>query len=175
MHGNATQAILYVLVGIFVIVRFLMRELRERHLSNVQLFVLPGILFFIWLFLTIAASATRHPDIAELGIRSAIALPFGAIVGFAIAHFTTVRIGADGKIFFRGSYVTVAIWIAALGLRVGARFAFPTTNHSAASALASGASLVLLAFVASALVRALVFFKARGERQRASALSETAI
>ena len=175
MHGTAGQPIFYVLIGIFAIVRFLMRELRERHLSNVQLFVLPGILFCIWLALTISASAAQHPDIVELGVRSAIALPFGLLVGFALAHFTTVRIGGDGKIFFRGSYVTVAIWVAALLLRVGARFAFPTANHSAASALAGGASLVLLAFVASATVRALVFRKARDERGRTSSATEPAI
>jgi hypothetical protein len=174
MHQSAAQPIYYALFGIFIIIRFLMRELRERHLSNVQLFVLPGILLAVWLFLAISAGTTAHPDFAELGLRNAIALPFGVLVGFAIAHFTTVRIGGDGKVFFRGSYVTVAIWLAALALRIGARFAFPS-GHSVSSVLASSASLVLLVFVATAVVRALVFRKANNERLHSSALTETAV
>jgi hypothetical protein len=105
---------------------------------------------------------------------NAIALPFGVLVGFGVAHFTTVRIGDDGKIFFRGSYITVAIWLAALALRLAARFLFPS-GLAVSSVLASSASLVLLVFVATAVVRALVSRKATSERSRLSSLTETAV
>jgi hypothetical protein len=174
MHQTAAQPIYYALLVLFIVVRFLMRELRERHLSNVQLFVLPGILLAMWLALAISAGANAHPDFAELGLRNAIALPFGVLVGFGVARFTTVRIGDDGKIFFRGSYVTVAIWLAALALRFGARYVFPS-GLAVSSVLASSASLVLLVFVATAVVRLLVYRKANAERSRSSTLTETAV
>jgi hypothetical protein len=171
--AHAQQPIVYVLIAAFVVGRFLVRELRERHLSNTQLFVLPGIMLCLWLYFAVTALRAAHVDGVQLGVRSAIALPFGALVGIAIARFTTVRIGGDGKIFFRGSYVTVAIWTAALIVRFAARYVFPI-ERGASAALGYAASLLLLAFVATATVRILVYRKAQGERAHGTTLAETA-
>jgi hypothetical protein len=172
---TSQNAIITIVIILFVIARFLMRELRERHLSTAQLFIFPAIIGCGWAYLAYAASTASHVDGIDLGVRTVIALGFGIVVGVLVAHFTTVRIGTDGKVFFRGSYVTVAIWIVALVLRTAARFAFPAERGSMSAALSNAESLVLLAFVATVVVRILVLRKARDERRRAHMLTETAV
>ncbi len=160
-------------VFLFIVVRFLMRELRERHLSRAQLFVLPVIIWAVAL-VSVGVVATSSPAaVPELVLEIGIAIVMGLLIGFAVAHFTTVRTAADGRIFFRGSYATVGIWIVALLLRVGARFAIVSSGPKGAAVAANAALIVLLATALTAM-RVLVRRKAISERARGGSLSESA-
>lgn len=161
------------LIVLFVVVRFLINELRERHLSTTQLFVLPGIIGAVALLIVVSVALAQPARLPELGIEAIVALAIGIALGFAVAHFTTVRTGEDGRIFFRGSYATVAIWICALLLRFLARYA----AHAQAKADTLVANAALFVLVASALtaVRVLVRRKAIAERSQGSPLAESAI
>jgi hypothetical protein len=105
-----------------IVLRFLFRELRERRVRTRTIFLIPVIIgglaiWFAYLTATLAPSA-----LPSLPIAVAAALVVGGGLGLAIAHFTTVRTGPPGFIYLRGSWITVAIWVGALLLRMVGRY-----------------------------------------------------
>jgi hypothetical protein len=159
-----------------IVLRFLFRELRERRVRTQIIFLIPGILgaFAIWLaYLTVSIAPTFATSLA-ISIGCAIVVGIG--LGLAIAHFTSVRVGPPGIIYMRGSWITVAIWIVALLLRMVGRFAV-TGSATGMTAAVSGAgsagspeslmlntALLVLLCAATATVRVRVLLAAQNAR-----------
>jgi len=165
------QAVITVLIVLFVIGRFLARELRERRFAIGRIYALPAVLGAIALVL-IGLSAVREPQaVGILAIACVAAVVVGAGIGYAVAHFTTVRVTNEpGVLYARGSLTTVAIWIVALLLRLVPRVALfsggPRVYASGESIALNAALLVLLAsalfFVRFRLVAAAKLERERG-------------
>ncbi len=136
-----------------VILRFLARELRDRQMRLGAIFTYPAIFGALSIFL-IWATYSQAPYLApSLAIAVVAAVPVGAALGFAIMHFTTVRpSGVPGTVIVRGSWITVAIWVGALVLRLIARYIVGTTA-TAAEYLMLNASLVVLLGAAMTVTR----------------------
>jgi hypothetical protein len=142
MPSSQTLWITIGFIGLIVL-RFLIRELRERRVRTNTIFVIPAILgglavWFGYLTVTLAPSV-----VSVLPIAIAASLVVGAGLGLAVAHFTTVRVGPPGIIFMRGSWITVMIWIVALLLRMLGRYAVTgsaTGMMSTSSGRAGGVS-----------------------------------
>jgi hypothetical protein len=159
------------LVALLVVGRFLARELRERRISVGRIYLPPAILGVIALALIGMAVFYTPENLLVLALACIAGLAGGAVIGYAVAHFTTVRVTAEpGIIYARGSIATVAIWIVALALRFLARFALVGDalhgRHGGLTLALNAALLVLLAsalfFVRYRLVAAAAIERARG-------------
>ena len=140
---------------LLVIARFLFRELRVRRIKRSTIFSIPLVMAIV-AGLTIYLSATTAPgQDYNLAIGGVIAIVVGIALGLAVGHFTTVQV-QDGVMLVRGSWITVAIWVGALALRLLARF-FVTGGSVMASTDPStlGPSLMLNAVLVILLVAAL--------------------
>jgi len=166
------------LVAIFVVGRFLFRELRERRYAIGRIYILPAIVGAIAVAL-IALSWADEPAARGLLALSCVAgLALGGAIGYGVAHFTTVRVTSDPKVLYsRGSYATVAIWIVAFALRFFARVG-ASGGHLARpthDALAFNAALLLLLGSALFFVRYRLLVAAKSERARGIATAISAI
>ncbi len=114
--GNALQTQLIALaVVLIVVVRFLVRELRARTVRVSTMWLRPAFLGALTVFFAASAVRQSAESAAELALSLTVGVAFGAVVGFLVAASTTVeRAGAPGVLRLRGSWVTVAIWVAAL-------------------------------------------------------------
>lgn len=167
-HSGATPLIppaYYVAIIVLVVGRFLFRELRERKLVLARMFLVPGVLGALALFL-VATTAVQFPATTMLlAGETLVTLGIGLALGVAVAHFTKVRLGEQaGIVYVLGSGWTVAIWVGALLLRFAARFAISHDNVSAQ--LAANAALVLMIAAALAMLRYRVLLDARLLRAR---------
>jgi hypothetical protein len=140
--------IFYLAILVLVVGRFLLRELRERKLKLNQLFVLPGILGLLALFLTVSTAGLFPQTRVLMAGETLITLGAGLGVGLAVAHFTKVRLGdSPGSVLVLGNGKTVAIWLAALALRWAVRFAVPSSDVISTQS----ANVALVVMVAAAL------------------------
>jgi hypothetical protein len=122
MQTSPNPLLIALAIIALVVLRFLWRELRVRRLKPSTIFILP-IFFALIVALTIFSVVTGAPDqLFALIVGSGAAIVVGAGVGIAVAHFTTVQAGPAGTLLVRGSWITVAIWLAALALRLAARW-----------------------------------------------------
>jgi hypothetical protein len=150
MPGGSTVGITLLIIAI-VVLRFLARELRVRRMRLSMLFTIPAVLALLAVWICYLVISRAPQFIGELGLEAVAALIVGAGIGLAVAHFTTVRSGGAGVALVRGSWITVAIWIAALLLRLAGRFAFATSDLD--TQLLLNAGLILLLVFATATVR----------------------
>jgi hypothetical protein len=165
------DAIVSIVVVLLVVARFLFRELRERRIRTARIYVVPAVLGLVALVSIGFAVETRPQAWDEVAAACLGGLALGGAFGYAVAHFTTVRVTSEPAILYaRGSLVTVAIWVVALLLRLFARFAFAGDVKRGSGGtfdviLLNAALLVLLA---SALffVRYRLLAAARLERSR---------
>ena len=147
-------------VLLFVVGRFLTRELRERKMLLSRLYVLPGIAGCLALFLVVTTAFLFPATTVLLAGETCISLGVGLAVGLAVAHFTTVRLGEQpGSVYVLGSWITVAIWIGALALRWAARLAIPMADVTATQS--ANAALLVMVTAALAMVRYRVALKAK--------------
>ncbi len=137
-----------------VVLRFLLRELRVRKIPLNRLFVLP-LIFGLLVVLLVYATLSQSPDqLVPLLVGSLAALLAGTVIGLAVAHFTSVAAGpVPGVVLVRGSATTVAIWIAALLLRLIPRLILGATTHVAGTTLMLNAVLLVMLAVAIFVVR----------------------
>jgi hypothetical protein len=160
--GSSTVFITLAIV-VIVVARFLIRELRERRIALSRIFLIPALLTVIVLYLVyllLQVNAGLTPLLAVAALPAAIV---GAVI--AVSRFTTVRPGDQpGTVFIRGSYVTVAIWIAALALRLVAR-AF-VLSAGIGMNLVLNAALLMMLVVAFTTVRLRILAEARSFRGR---------
>lgn len=155
----------FLTIILFVVGRFLFRELRERKMVLSRLFLLPAIAGCLALFLIVTTAVLFPATAVLLAGEACISLGVGAAVGLAVAHFTRVRLGEQpGTVYTLGSGITVAIWIAALALRWAARLAIPSGDVTATQS--ANAALLVLVTAALAMVRYRVALKAKLLRER---------
>src|ERR1700676_2157714 len=105
-----------------VLARFLFRELRVRRMKTSSIFAIPiiaGVVGAFYIYLVVSAAPNQ---MTPLVAGSIIAVAVGIGIGWAVAHFTTVQTATQGMLLVRGSWITVGIWVAALALRLFARW-----------------------------------------------------
>jgi hypothetical protein len=150
-------------VIVLVVARFLFRELRVRRIKSSRIFIVPIIVGLVGALVIVSVVLAAPNQELNLIVGGLIAIVVGAGVGFAVGHFTTVQVQQPGLLIVRGSWITVAIWIGALALRLLARaFVSGGTNvvyTDAASA--GGPSLMLNAVLLILLVSALTTVRIR--------------
>jgi hypothetical protein len=159
------QQTIWISVGVIVLVlaRFLFRELRARRMKTGSLFAVPVIVAIIGAFVIYSVVAVAPDQIPNIVIGGMVAIVVGIGIGLAVAHFTTVRVSEPGTLLVRGSWVTVAIWVAALTLRLAARWFVSggqTIVYTSASSTA-GPSLMLNAVLIVMLTAALTTVRVR--------------
>lgn len=158
-------ALFYVAIGLVVVGRFLANELRERRLVLSRIFLAPGIVGLLALYLLVATGGLFPTTRLLLAGEACITLGIGLAFGLAVAHFTKVRLGeTPGTVYVLGSWATVGLWLAALALRLGVRFVLSPTDTDAT--LSANAALVVMVAAALAMVRYRVRWEARALRER---------
>jgi hypothetical protein len=143
------------IIGLLVVGRFLARELRERRIPFNRFFAVPILFGVVTVGFIVYAGYTYPYYIPELAIGLVAAVAVGAVIGLAVDRFTSVGLDKDGtSALLRGSWTTVAIWIAALLLRLVGRYvALGTGVHAVGITLTLNAVLVALLFVAMVVLR----------------------
>ena len=172
------SALGYVLVGVFVVGRFLLRELRERRYDVGRIYLIPALLGIVALGLIVATITYEPASIGLLVASCTVAIVLGWGVGYGVARFTSVRVTHDPRLIYsRGSLATVAIWLLAFALRFAARFAVLAhgSESSTRTGLALNAALVLLLASALFFVRYRLVFMANRERALGIAAERPAI
>lgn len=161
--GNALQTQLIALaVVLIVVVRFLVRELRARTVRVSTMWLRPAFLGALTVFFAASAVRQSPESEAELALSLTVGVAFGAVVGFLVAASTTVeRAGAPGVLRLRGSWVTVAIWVAALLVRLGVRLLKTGGSLLATTSLALSAGTICMVAVAFATFSVLVVMRSR--------------
>lgn len=173
-HPAIPSVLVWVAVGIAILARFGLRELRDRKIRLGRLFIVPAVVGAIAVLLVASAALAAPTRVGELAGLSVVALAAGCGVGFAVARFTTLRLGAEpGTVVIRGSYATLAIWIGALALRALARLA--VGGHDLGATAVANAALVVLLAAAIATFRYRIFIEARAARAGGSAPELTAV
>jgi drug/metabolite transporter (DMT)-like permease len=166
-----------VAIAVLVIGRFLMRELRERRFLISRIYLVPAVLGVVGIVFVVLAGIA-HPDTTPvIAVACVAALVLGAVIGYGVARNTTVRVTDDPTVLYvRGSTATVAIWLAALGLRLVARIPF-LSYPSRYTHWGEALNAALLILLASALffVRYRLLAAGRLERERGTALASPAI
>jgi hypothetical protein len=160
--GSLTSILAPLAVGLLVVIRFLVRELRDRRIPFNRFFVFPAIFGVISVALVYFAASTAPYYVVQLAAGSFAAVVVGIGIGLAVDRFTSVRLGPSGtSAIIRGSWMTVAIWIAALALRlVGRYFIFGVGPKALGVTLTLNAALVLMLFAAMVVLRVRLFARA---------------
>lgn len=172
MPSSQTLWITVAFIGLIVL-RFLFRELRDRRVRTASIFLVPVIIGGVAVWFGYLTATLAPSSLASLPIAVAASLVVGAGIGLAVAHFTTVRVGPPGFIYMRGSWITVAIWVGALLLRMLGRYAVTGSATGMTSFSSGGAggispdywmlntALFVLLFAATLVVRLRVLAVAR--------------
>jgi len=170
---QAGQQTLWITVGVIVLVlaRFLFRELRVRRMKTGSLFAIPVVIGILGAFAIYSVIVVAPDQIPNIVIGSMVAIVVGVGIGLAVAHFTTVQVAKPGLLLVRGSWMTVAIWVAALALRLIARWfvsggttiVYSSATSTAGPSLMLNAVLVVMLTVAFTTVRLRILAVARAQ------------
>lgn len=159
MTPNESASLVALALVAVVVLRFALRELRARTIRLRSLWIRPAIMLLLMAYLIDLSSRLDPLGDAELWATLAGSAVCGLVVGALIVRYTHFTPGPQpNTVRAQGSWLTFAIWVAALGLRALARFVLP---HGAdpRSQLPLNAGLVALAFVAFAVI-GLGFYRA---------------
>jgi hypothetical protein len=159
------QQTIWITVAVIVLVlaRFLFRELRPRRIKTRSIFAIPIVMGLVGAAVIYTVVAIAPEQIPTLLIGGVFAILVGIGVGLAVAHFTSVQVLEPGLLLVRGSWITVAIWVGALALRLVARWFVSggqTVVYTSASA-AGGPALMLNGVLVIMLVTALATARVR--------------
>jgi cobalamin synthase len=126
MDRDALTTLLPLAVTVVVVFRFAFRELRERTVTSPGVWIRLAIIVVLTVYLVTLTAGIDARDDGVMLICLAVGSVLGAVTGVAIVRNTTFA-PAEKKnaVRVRGSRVTLAIWIAALAVRLLARFLFP--------------------------------------------------
>ena len=126
MSARELTELLPLALAVLVVIRFAVRELRERVVKSPAIWIRPAILVALSAYLiAVTLSVDSHDDAVTFGAL-AVGVLLGAIVGIAILKNTAfVPAGKPNAVRARGSRVTLAIWIGALAMRLLARYLAP--------------------------------------------------
>jgi hypothetical protein len=164
MNGGATgmnTAWITLVVGLVVVVRFLFRELRERTVKVRTLWIRPAIVTLAAVGFAAAAVARPGVNPGLLGMMLLTGVALGVLTGALVVGSTTFApAGVPGAVRVRGSIVTVIVWVAAILLRLGARFVVGGSGADLTTQFELNAGLLALlagafVFVALAFHRAI--------------------
>jgi hypothetical protein len=109
-----------------VVVRFAFRELRARTVRSALLWIRPGLLVAVLIYLMVLTFSMDPAQSLNTIVSLVVGIVLGALVGVGIvANTTFASAGKRGAVRAQGNRITLAIWVAALLLRVGARFVYP--------------------------------------------------
>jgi sugar phosphate permease len=143
-----------------VVVRFLFRELRARKIRVRTLWIRPGILAVITLVLIGFGFAIPRVSMGVVALSVVVGAVFGIGVGVLVARMTTFApAGERGAVIAHGSMKTVIVWVAAIVLRLLARFAFAGAGATPAEQYELNAGLLALV-TAAFIVVAVEFHRA---------------
>jgi phosphatidylserine synthase len=123
---HALMALLPLAVTVLVVFRFAFRELRERTVTSPGVWIRPAIIVVLTVYLVVLTAGIDGRDDGIMLMCLGVGALLGALTGLAIVRNTTFA-PAEKKnaVRVRGSRVTLAIWIAALAVRLLARVLFP--------------------------------------------------
>jgi len=140
-------AIINVLIGLAVLALIVFRMSRERKFGIGSLWVFPAILFALVIFDVVATGVSSPLDIVYM----LVALAAGAAFGWYQGMHSTIRVDKAARAaFVKSSPIGIALFIAALAFRMGARYmsgsfsssAYSSGQLSPAIALTSALTLV---------------------------------
>jgi hypothetical protein len=153
-----------------VVARFLFRELRVRRIKTSSIFIVPLIMSVLGAFLIYKVVALAPDQVQNLIVGGLAGVVVGAAIGLAVGHFTTVQVQQPGLLLVRGSWITVAIWLGALALRMVARYFVSgganiiyTDPSSEGPSMMLNTVLVILLVAALTMVRIRILMTARNE------------
>jgi hypothetical protein len=156
MNGSGsgqTTNLIYLALALFIIARFLFRELRERTLRLRTLWIRPGILAVLLLLLLAGGFAIPRVDKSLMLLAAFAGVPFGVVVGWLVARSTTfLPAGERGAVRAKGNITTVIVWVTAILLRLAARYAFVGAGADQATQYELNAGLVSLVTAAFVVV-----------------------
>jgi hypothetical protein len=117
----SSQLILGIMVGLFVLVRVVGRQVTGSLVTQKSLVVMPAILLVVGLLPLPSALGT-----ASTGEIAFLVLDCVILVGLGLARGASLRLTQrpDG-LFQKGTSATLSLWLVTLGIRVGAAFAAP--------------------------------------------------
>jgi putative component of membrane protein insertase Oxa1/YidC/SpoIIIJ protein YidD len=151
--GYGNSSLITLAVAAFVVVRFALRELKPRIVRVKYLWIRPALLAVMTVLILAACAFLPTMSYLVLGVSCVFGIAIGAVVGIAVVRLSRFEpTGNGGEVRVVWSWKTAAVWIVAVLFRVVARFAIPTSDQAAQSALNAG--LIMLIFVAFAIVAA---------------------
>jgi hypothetical protein len=153
-QGSATTSTLITLfVVLFVVVRFALRELKDRVVRARSLWTRPVLFVFLALILGYQALQLGGVDMGTFAIETIVSILVGIVVGVLVVRFTTFAPAPTADypaVRAQGSWKTVVVWVIAIALRLGARFLVPV--QGVGQELALNAALLALVAVAFGVV-----------------------
>ena len=129
--GSTNTTLITFVVVVFVVVRFLYRELKARTVQQKTLWIRPAFLVVVSALLTYFAFVIpgTQPGLVALALLAGAVL--GAITGALVLRFTTFEpVGIPGAVRALGSTKTVIVWIVALALRFAFRLLFSSGDSA---------------------------------------------
>lgn len=118
--------VLPLLLVVLVVVRFAFRELRERIVRIPTIWIRPALLLALSAYLVVLTLRLDPHDGTITASAVLIGALLGLVTGIAIVRNTNfAAAGVPNAVRVRGNRTTLAIWIAALLVRVLARFVYP--------------------------------------------------
>lgn len=114
----SAQLVVGILVGLWVLLRVIGRQITGSLVSQRQLMLMPAILLVLGVL-----SLSSTIDGASTGELAFLALDCVVLIGLGLARGVSIRLErrAEG-LFQKGTGATLAIWLLTIALRVGAAF-----------------------------------------------------
>lgn len=166
--GPELNTLISLAVALLVVVRFLYRELRERTVRLRSLWVRPGILAALTLFIIAGSFIIPGLNLPLVFMSVTAGIGFGVATGALVLDSTSFApSGRPGEVRVKGSLATVLVWLGALALRLLARFVF--AGVSAGPAAQFELNIGLISLIATAFVVVAIGFHRAIDRYAATA------
>jgi hypothetical protein len=155
-----TSTLVTLAIVALVVVRFLFRELRQRKITVGRLWIRPIILGVFTLALVAGAFAVPGVNLGVMLLSIVVGSALGIVTGMLVARSTTFApANQRGAVLAKGNATTVIVWVAAIVLRLVARFAFAGAGAGPAQQFELNAGLLALVTAAFVVV-AMAFHRA---------------
>ncbi|TCO26309.1 hypothetical protein EV652_107200 [Kribbella steppae] len=117
----SSELVLGILVGLFVLVRVVGRQVTGSLVTQKSLLVMPVILLMVGLLpLPSALQTASNGEIAFLVLDCVV------LIGIGLARGASLRLTQrEDGLFQKGTSATLSLWLLTLAIRVGAAFAAP--------------------------------------------------
>ena len=126
MAPSTLTSLLPLVIAAFVVVRFALRELRERTVSSPGIWVRPGILTVLSVLTVAMTLGVDGREDSVTTVMLAAGAVIGAATGFGVLRNTAFAPADRPRaVKVQGNPVTLAIWLGALVVRLAARYLYP--------------------------------------------------